>query len=174
MCADLAPKTPLAKESREGKWQGATRIYCLSLTNEQAAPVQGETHSEPARRTASTNSALARSTNRQRRPAATRARHESPQQLALVPVKVPNTSFSSGRGWRGPCPARTVTTVTICCKLRLCEYARCQIPGYLPRQRALCDSTAAASRIQGRRTEVPWNDQLPSRRIDARSQRSAR
>ena len=40
-----------------------------------------------------------------------------------------NTSFSSGRGWRGPCFARTVTTVTICCKLRLYEYARCQIPG---------------------------------------------
>ena len=32
----------------------------------------------------------------------------------------PNTSFSSGRGWRGPCFARTVTTVTICCKLWLC------------------------------------------------------
>jgi len=28
----------------------------------------------------------------------------------------PNTSFSSEDGWRGPCFARTVTTVTICCK----------------------------------------------------------
>ncbi len=36
----------------------------------------------------------------------------------------PNTSFSSGRGWRGPCFARTVTTVTICCKLWL----GCHVP----------------------------------------------
>ena len=36
----------------------------------------------------------------------------------------PTPCFSSGRGWRGPCPARTVTTVTICCK----HWLECHVP----------------------------------------------
>jgi hypothetical protein len=39
--------------------------------------------------------------------------------LAAPLVQPLTPCFSSGRGWRGPCFARTVTTVTICCKQRL-------------------------------------------------------
>jgi hypothetical protein len=59
------------------------------------------------------------------------ARETRPTQWIRIPGREShyNTSFSSGRGWRGPCFARTVTTVTICCKLWLSYLPTCGPPG---------------------------------------------
>jgi len=51
--------------------------------------------------------------------ARSRAEVQKTNPRAFAPINL-TTCFSSGRGWRGPCFARTVTTVTICCKQRLC------------------------------------------------------
>ena len=113
------PYADLNNELRDGEIARETRKTRLRLGTSEHRPATGTVEPCLKASAAPRLELCARRERAQRRPGkhgyANQNRRLKPMPCSFAPFNL-TTCFSSGRGWRGPCSARTVTTVTICCK----------------------------------------------------------
>jgi hypothetical protein len=125
------PYADLNNELRDGEIARETRKTRLRRGTFEHWQATGTVEPCPTASTAPRLELCARRERAQRRPrkhgCASQNRRLKPMPCSFAPINL-TTCFSSGRGWRGPCSARTVTTVTICCKLWLGYLSRTYAP----------------------------------------------